>query len=131
MKSEIVATVVGGIVAVVVLSFCFLNERDKREVEANEQKIAQSVSVEETDEVIFHDWECKFCIEDGYNGNGKVMYHYINEYTRNVSHSISFVGHDGLLWTIPYPYFYIHVNEHYKGSEHNVNQNYKDEKNKN
>lgn len=120
MKSEIVATVVGGIVAVIVLSFCFLNERDKREVEANEQKIAQSVSVEETDEVIFHDWECKFCIEDSYNGNGKVMYHYINEYTRNVSHSISFVGHDGLLWTIPYPYFYIHVN-----------QNYKDEKNKN
>lgn len=125
MKSEIVATVVGGIVAVVVLSFCFLNERDKREVEANEQKIAQSVSVEETDEVIFHDWECKFCIEDGYNGNGKVMYHYINEYTRNVSHSISFVGHDGLLWTIPYPYFYIHVNEHYKGSEQNVNPNNK------
>lgn len=125
MKSEIVATVVGGIVAVVVLSFCFLNERDKREVEANEQKIAQSVSVDETDEVIFHDWECKFCIEDGYNGNGKVMYHYINEYTRNVSHSISFVGHDGLLWTIPYPYFYIHVNEHYKGSEHNVNPNNK------
>ena len=131
MKSEIVATVVGGILAIVVLSFCFLNERDKREVEANEQKIAQPVSVEETDEVIFHDWECKFCIEDGYNGNGKVMYHYINEYTRNVSHSISFVGHDGLLWTIPYPYFYIHVNEHYKGSKHNVNQNYKDEKNKN
>ena len=125
MKSEIVATVVGGIVAVVVLSFCFLNERDKREVESNEQKIAQSVSVEETDEVIFHDWECKFCIEDGYNGNGKVMYHYINEYTRNVSHSISFVGHDGLLWTIPYPYFYIHVNEHYKGSEQNVNPNNK------
>jgi hypothetical protein len=125
MKSEIVATVVGGIVAVVVLSFCFLNERDKREVEANEQKIAQSVSVEETDEVIFHDWECKFCIEDGYNGNGKVMYHYINEYTRNVSHSISFVGHDGLLWTIPYPYFYIHVNEHYKGSDQNVNPNNK------
>jgi hypothetical protein len=125
MKSEIVATVVGGIVAVVVLSFCFLNERDKREVEANEQKIAQSVSVDETDEVIFHDWECKFCIEDGYNGNGKVMYHYINEYTRNVSHSISFVGHDGLLWTIPYPYFYIHVNEHYKGSDQNVNPNNK------
>ena len=125
MKSEIVATVVGGIVAVVVLSFCFLNERDKREVEANEQKIAQTVSVEETDDVIFHDWECKFCIEDGYNGNGKVMYHYINEYTRNVSHSISFVGHDGLLWTIPYPYFYIHVNEHYKGSEQNVNPNNK------
>jgi hypothetical protein len=125
MKSEIVATVVGGIVAVVVLSFCFLNERDKREVEANEQKIAQSVSVEETDEVIFHDWECKFCIEDGYNGNGKVMYHYINEYTRNVSHSISFVGHDGLLWTIPYPYFCIHVNEHYKGSEQSVNSNNK------
>ena len=125
MKSEIVATVVGGIVAIVVLSFCFLNERDKRELEANVQKIAQYDNVEEAKEVISHDWECKFCIEDSYNGNGKVMYHYINEYTRNVSHSISFVGHDGLLWTIPYPYFYIHVNEHYKDPEQNVNPNNK------
>lgn len=125
MKSEIVATVVGGIIAIVVLSFCFLNERDKREVEANVQKIAQYDSVEEAEEVISHDWECKFCIEDSYNGNGKVMFHYINEYNRNVDHSITFVGHDGLLWTIPYPYFYIHVNEHYKGSEQRVNPNSK------
>lgn len=128
MKTEIVATIVGGIVTVISLGFLFLNERDIREAEAEAQKIAEFNSVGGTDEVISHDWECKFCIEDGYNGNGKVMYHYINDYTRNVDHSITFVGHDGLLWTIPYPYFYIHVNEHYKGSEHNVNQSYKETK---
>ena len=122
MRTEIVATVVGGIVTVSALGFLFLDQMHKREYKANE---SQSVSVEETDEVIFHDWECKFCIEDGYNGNGKVMFHYIDEYTRNTNHSITFVGHDGLLWTIPYPYFYIHVNEHYKGSEQSVNPNYK------
>jgi hypothetical protein len=114
MKTEIVATIVGGIVTVISLGFLFLNERDIREAEAEAQKIAEFNSVGGTDEVISHDWECKFCIEDGYNGNGKVMYHYINDYTRNVDHSITFVGHDGLLWTIPYPYFYIHVNQSYK-----------------
>jgi hypothetical protein len=107
MKSEIVATVVGGIVAVAALCFCYLAEKDKIEE-------SQFVSVGGTEEVVNHDWECKFCIEDGYNGNGKVMYHYIDEYTRNVNHSITFVGHDGLLWTIPYPYFYIHVNPNKK-----------------
>lgn len=116
MKTEIVATVIGGIVAVVTLGFCFLQESNKQ---------TNFSFVEKTTDENLHDWECKFCIEDGYNGDGKVMYHYINEYTRNVNHSITFVGHDGLLWTIPYPYFYIHVNEHYKGSEHNVNPNYK------
>ena len=55
---------------------------------------------------LLHDWETKFIIEDGYNGKT----HYINEYNRNVDHSITFVGDDGLLWTIPYPYFYIRVN---------------------
>lgn len=105
MRTEIVATVVGGIVTVAALGFHFLEQKDKREYEAKE---SQSVSVE--DEQTLHDWECKFCIEDAYNGNGKMMYHYINEYTRNIDRSITFVGHDGLLWTIPYPYFYIHVN---------------------
>ena len=113
MKSEIVATVVGGIVAVASLTFCFLAE-DKCE---HVVQSAQFTSVGGTDEVVPHDWECKFCIEDGYNGNGKVMYHYIDEYTRNTNHSITFVGHDGLLWTIPYPYFYIHVNHSYHKNE--------------
>lgn len=114
MRTEIVATVIGGIVTISALGFLFLNQKDKREYEG---KVSQLVSVEETDEVISHDWECKFCIEDGYNGNGKVMYHYINEYTRNVDRSITFIGHDGLLWTIPYPYFYIHVNHSYHKNE--------------
>lgn len=114
MKTEIVATIVGGIVTVISLGFLFLNERDIRAAEAEAQKIAEFNSVGGTDEVVPHDWECKFCIEDGYNGNGKVMFHYIDEYTRNTNHSITFVGHDGLLWTIPYPYFYIHVNPNYK-----------------
>ena len=104
MKSEIVATVVGGIVTVAVLGFCFLAEKDEREQEV---KAAQFVSVGGTDEVVQHDWECKFCIEDGYNGNGKDLKHYVNDYKRNTNHSITFVGEDGLLTTIPYPYFQI------------------------
>ena len=121
MKSKIVTIIVCGIAAVTSLTICFLAE-NKCE---HDIQSSQFMSVGGTEEVVPHDWECKFCIEDGYNGDGKVMFHYINEYTRNVDHSITFVGHDGLLWTIPYPYFYIHVNEHYKGSEHNVNPNYK------
>lgn len=112
MKKEIVATIVGGIVALSIVGFTCLTD-DKQEL----KNFVESVD----DEQVLHDWECKFCIEDGYNGNGNTLYHYINEYKRNTNHSISFVGHDGLLWVIPYPYFYIHVNEHYKGSEHNVN----------
>lgn len=121
MKSKIVTIIVGGIVTVTSLTFCFL-AKDKCD---HAIQSAQFMSVCGTEEDVIHDWECKFCIEDGYNGDGKVMFHYIDEYTRNVDHSITFVGHDGLLWTIPYPYFYIHVNEHYRGSEHNVNPNHK------
>jgi hypothetical protein len=57
-----------------------------------------------------HDWESKFMIEDCYSSNDGVIYHYIDSYERNVDHSITFISHDGLLTTIPYPYFQIHVN---------------------
>ena len=118
MRTEIVATVVGGIVAVLALGFHFLEQKDKREQEV---KIAQFTSVGGTDEVVTHDcdtidtqsahdWECKYVIEDGYNGNGKQMFHYVDSYVRNVDRSISFVDNEGLVTTIPYPYFHIHVN---------------------
>ena len=61
-----------------------------------------------------HDWESKFMIIDGYNGHGKDIEHYIDDYTRNDDHSISFVGDDGLIVTIPYPYFTIVVNTNKK-----------------
>ena len=55
-----------------------------------------------------HDWECKFIIVESYNG--KEVEHYIDEYNRNEDHSITFIGNDGLVTTIPFPYFRIIVN---------------------
>ena len=119
-KEKLIALIVGGVACVTLITCSFFLEKDKMRGCEHETPVENTVT-----ENNIHDWECKFCIEDGYSGEGKVMYHYINEYTRNVDHSITFVGHDGLLWTIPYPYFYIHVNEHFKGSEQNVNPNAK------
>ena len=118
MKSKIVTIIACGIAAVTSLTICFLTENKCEHAIQS----AQFMSVGGTEEAVPHDWECKFCIEDGYNGDGKVMYHYINEYTRNVDHSITFVGHDGLLWTIPYPYFYIHVNNSFNKTEKSIDE---------
>lgn len=115
MKSEIVATVVGGIVAVAALGFCFLAEKDKREEHSNvTQTEVATHDCDTRDTQSAHDWECKYVIEDGYNGNGKQMFHYVDSYVRNVDRSISFVDDEGLVTTIPYPYFHIHVNPNKK-----------------
>ena len=55
--------------------------------------------------------ECKFIIEECYTSVGKDTFHYIDEYVRNIDHSISFIGEDGKVVTIPYPYFRIIVND--------------------
>ena len=59
-------------------------------------------------EVEMHDWECRYIIHDGYNQ--RINPHYVNDYTRNVDNSISFIGEDGLAWRIPYPYYAIEIN---------------------
>lgn len=58
--------------------------------------------------VELHDWECRYIIQDGYSQS--IHTHYVNEYIRNVDGSISFIGEDGLVWRIPYPYYTIEVN---------------------
>lgn len=58
-------------------------------------------------EEIKHDWQYSYIIKDGYSEDGKYIYHYIDSYTRNVDRSISFIGEDGLITTLPYPYFEI------------------------
>ena len=58
--------------------------------------------------VELHDWECRYIIHDGYNQS--IALHYVNDYTCNVDNSISFIGEDGLVWYIPYPYYRIEVN---------------------
>ena len=63
------------------------------------------------EERIRHDWECNYVISDSYNGIDKRIYHYINHYTTNVDGSISFISHDGTNTWIPYPYYYVYVNE--------------------
>lgn len=110
MKAKLISV---GIVIVTMIGITYFYDSTNREIRESIETILTENHVD--DEQILHDWECKFCIEDGYNGNGKILYHYINEYTRNIDHSITFVGHDGLLWTIPYPYFFIHVNHKDRG----------------
>lgn len=61
------------------------------------------------DTPIYHDWECAYIIRDSYHRNTSI--HYIDEYIINADRSISFVGDDGLVCTIPYPYFQIIKNE--------------------
>ena len=112
MKAKLISV---GIVIVTMIGITYFYDSNNRKIRESIEKILTENHVD--DEQILHDWECKFCIEDGYNGNGKILYHYINEYTRNIDHSITFVGHDGLLWTIPYPYFFIHVNQKNRGFE--------------
>ena len=58
--------------------------------------------------VELHNWECSYIIHDGYNQS--INIHYVNDYTCNVDNSISFIGEDGLVWHIPYPYYSIEVN---------------------
>lgn len=60
-------------------------------------------------EKLDHDWECEFIIEDQYHGT--VKYHYLNEYEKLVDCSIQFVGNDGTVYRIPYPYYTIHENK--------------------
>lgn len=59
-------------------------------------------------EVEMHNWECRYIIHDGYNQS--ITLHYVNDYIRNVDNSISFIGEDGLVWRIPYPYYAIEIN---------------------
>lgn len=59
-------------------------------------------------EVEMHDWECKYIIQDGYSSD--IHIHYVDEYVRNIDYSISFIGEDGLVWRIPYPYYSITTN---------------------
>lgn len=58
---------------------------------------------------IYHDWECKYIVHDGYHRDTPL--HYIDDYVINVDGSISFVDNEGLICNIPYPYFHIIKNE--------------------
>lgn len=67
----------------------------------NDDKIEEQVS---------HDWECKYIIEDCYTQEGGSMVHYVDEVIENVDGSITFIGEDGLVTKIPYPYYRIEKN---------------------
>lgn len=60
-------------------------------------------------EKLDHDWECNYIIEDQYHGT--IKYHYLDEYEELVDRSIQFVGNDGTVYRIPYPYYTIHENK--------------------
>lgn len=60
-------------------------------------------------EKLDHDWECKYIVEDQYHGF--VKYHYLDEYEELVDRSIQFIGNDGTVYRIPYPYYTVHENK--------------------
>lgn len=62
---------------------------------------------------VYHDWECKYIVRDGYHQD--TLVHYIDEYIINVDGSISFVDNEGLICNIPYPYFQVIKNEKQAG----------------
>lgn len=57
-----------------------------------------------------HDWECKYIIYDSYT-SPEVTEHFVDDYVVNIDGSISFIDIEGLMTTIPYPYFKIEENE--------------------
>lgn len=68
----------------------------------------------ECDSQISHDWECSFIVEDRYTQEGGSMVHYVDEIIENVDGSITFIGEDGLVTKIPYPYYNIEKNPNKK-----------------
>ena len=58
---------------------------------------------------IYHDWECKYIVHDGYHQDTPL--HYIDNYVINVDGSISFIDNKGLICNILYPYFQVIKNE--------------------
>ena len=69
-----------------------------------------SYESEVIEEQISHDWECKYIVEDCYTQEGGSMVHYVDEVIENVDGSITFIGEDGLVTKIPYPYYRIEKN---------------------
>lgn len=61
-----------------------------------------------------HDWECTYIVEDRYTQEGESMVHYVDEVIENVDGSITFIGEDGLVTKIPYPYYNIEKNPNKK-----------------
>lgn len=77
----------------------------------NDDKIEEQVYHDwECDSQISHDWECKYIVEDFYTQEGGSTVHYVDEVVKNVDGSITFIGEDGLLTTIPYPYYSLEKN---------------------
>ena len=108
MRTEIVSTIVGGIVAITALTFLFLIETDK-----NSSGIPVENKVYNQNDInvqTLHDWECKFIVEDYYTTDEGTTIHYVHDVIENVDGSITFVGEDGLLTRIPYPYYKLEKN---------------------
>ena len=69
-----------------------------------------SYNDDKIEEQVYHDWECKYIVEDCYTQEGGSMVHYVDEVIENVDGSITFIGEDGLVTKIPYPYYRIEKN---------------------
>lgn len=70
----------------------------------------ESVDNTVVEEQVSHDWECEYIVEDFYTQEGGSMVHYVDEVIENVDGSITFIGEDGLVTKIPYPYYRIEKN---------------------
>ena len=86
----------------------------KSENMMNETSMYQELTIPSENEQVFHDWECSFIVEDRYTQEGGSMVHYVDEVIENVDGSITFIGEDGLVTKIPYPYYNIEKNPNKK-----------------
>ena len=79
-----------------------------------ETNMYQELTIPSENEQVSHDWECKYIVEDRYTQEGGSMVHYVDEVIENVDGSITFIGEDGLVTKIPYPYYNIEKNPNKK-----------------
>ena len=87
---------------------------DTAQPQRNEEETTEISHNWECDSQIGHDWECTFIVEDRYTQEGGSMFHYVDEVIENVDGSITFIGEDGLVTKIPYPYYNIEKNPNKK-----------------
>lgn len=105
-RNEMIVMCTSTIAVAIIACVGFLTEKEEVKPTRNYNYLEQRLEDDEN----AHDWECKYIIVECVSVEGQDTYHYVDDYTRNVDHSITFIGEDGLLMTVHYPYFQIIVN---------------------
>lgn len=104
-KNEMIVMCTSAIAGAIIACVVLVTQKEEIKPTANYDYLEQRMEDSET----AHD-NCKYIIVECVSNVGQDTYHHVDDYTRNVDHSITFIGEDGLLTTIHYPYFQIIVN---------------------